>query len=65
MPSQYDEDFRELLADLDEGTVLYTVLVSSRETPNVFQKIGEIVLESRFVASSYGDTILFFQHNLL
>jgi hypothetical protein len=53
------EDFRESLARVDVGSVLYEVeSVDGGEAPRV---IGRIVLESAFIASAGGDR-LFFRH---
>lgn len=58
------KDFRELMTELSPGTVLYKVFLSELSSPNKFQEVGELVLESRMVASEYGDKMLFFQHNI-
>jgi hypothetical protein len=53
------EDFRESLARVDDGSILYEVeSVSGDEPPRL---IGRIVLKSAFVASAGGDR-LFFRH---
>ncbi len=52
---------RLALAELPKGTILYNVHV--RESANSdLALLGELVTESEFVASEYGDKQLFFQH---
>ena len=51
-------DFRLVLADLDPGTVLYTV---SGVTGSEVEPVGTVSTSTRFVASEGGDR-LFFQH---
>lgn len=70
-------DFRDKLAALAAGDVLFDVyvkgsyqrgaLVEGKDPENVpgdAIKIGQLVLESAFSASSFGDRVLFFQHRL-
>lgn len=45
------------------GLVLYKVFVRAFENAPK-EELGEVILESVFVASEYGDTQLFFQHNI-
>jgi len=54
-------DFRLQLLDIPENTVLYD-LVAHRlwDSDGVF--IGRVVSRSAFIASQYGDEVLFFQH---
>jgi len=56
------DDLRVNLARIPRGTVLYTVAVQ-RGLRTEEEVIGEIVTGSPFVASRYGDEILFFQHS--
>jgi len=57
-----NRDYRINLKDLNPGQVLYHVL--AKETMNSSPlELGELVLESSFTASSYGDRVLFFQHH--
>lgn len=55
-------DFREDLDTLPEGTVLYRIWgIDEPGGPRV--AMGTLVSRSEFVASSYGDLMLFFKHN--
>jgi hypothetical protein len=55
------DDFRTVLAEVPEGTVLYDVVAYRRATsPGV--AIGRLISRSAFVASQYGDEKLYFQH---
>jgi hypothetical protein len=59
-PSSAD-DFRSLLADIPSGSLLYRMYgKASRSAKQVY--IGSVTIESRFVASEFGDRILAFQH---
>ena len=61
--SNSKNDFRQDLSTLKKGTKIYDVLVSeSYNGPK--EKIGELILTSSFVASSYSDRYLFFKHHL-
>lgn len=64
LPQNSTADLRNLLGRLNPGRTLYKVLVSGEDNPTTFKLIGELVLESDFVASEYGDKVLFFQHHL-
>ncbi|XP_055353809.1 uncharacterized protein LOC129599543 isoform X2 [Paramacrobiotus metropolitanus] len=55
------EDLRVNLGKIPVGSVLYTV-TAKRGLRMEAETIGEIISTSRFVASRYGDEILFFQH---
>ncbi len=68
-------DFREDFQKLPEGAVLYTVKVLDNkqdfsdykldqinDRANSATTIGEIVLDSKFIASEFGDTGIFFKH---
>ena len=52
-------DFREVLGEMNHGTIMYEVFVSGEEEP---VKIGHIILKEKFIASDFGDTLLNFQH---
>ncbi|MFN0051531.1 MAG: hypothetical protein ACKV0T_05025 [Planctomycetales bacterium] len=55
-------DYRLKLKAIPPGTALYDI--SARATEGgALQPIGRLITESRFVASRYGDEVLFFQHN--
>ena len=55
------EDFRELLAAIPSGSLLYRMYgKASRSAQQVY--IGSVTTESGFVASEFGDCILAFQH---
>lgn len=56
-----ENDFRKDFAKIHPGTKLYDVFVKGNAGGDE-EKIGSLVTQSRFVASSYGDTKLFFQH---
>ena len=56
-----DEDFRDTLARIDEGTVLYDVVAVNDETAEPDRVIGQIRLLDRFTTSAGGDR-LFFRH---
>lgn len=56
------KDMRLALAEsIPEGTVLYAVQVRE-DADSELTLLGELVTESEFVASEYGDKRLFFQH---
>ncbi|MBI3504161.1 MAG: hypothetical protein HY059_04915 [Proteobacteria bacterium] len=63
IPNSTRGDFRADLASLPAGTPIYRVFgaVTEGSTPIV---MGSIVTRSAFVASSYGDRVLFFQHRV-
>lgn len=52
-------DHRDKLKALGPGQVLYQVFTNNNESRKI---IAEIVLDSIFIASDYGDNRLFFQH---
>ena len=55
------EDLRVHLHRIPPGTLLYNV--SARRIPNgPVDHLGELITRSGFVASQYGDEMLFFQH---
>lgn len=57
------DDFRTTLAGFPAGEVLYDVYASDAgETAEQGELLGQLVLESRIVASRYGDEELYFQH---
>jgi len=55
-------EFRRALAAIPVGTVLFKVFAAPKMDKPV-APIGEVRLESAWVASAYGDTRLFFQHD--
>ncbi|OQV18901.1 hypothetical protein BV898_06963 [Hypsibius exemplaris] len=55
-------DYRVHLSKLPPGSLLYTV-VARRTVDAEEETIGEIITESEFVASHYGDYTLFFKHS--
>lgn len=59
----HDLDFRDTLALLPNHQVLYFVYAQKNASSKTTQKIGELILESSFIASEFGDEKLFFQHN--
>jgi hypothetical protein len=63
--SSQAHEYRADLHSLDAGTVVYDVLAraSSSDAKDSREKIGEIRLTSRPVATRGGDERLFFQHN--
>ena len=63
VPSNSTNDFRlNIVERLTPGTVIY--MVYGRPTANFTDAllIGELVSDSEFIASEYGDTLLFFRH---
>lgn len=55
-------EFRKALAAIPSGTVLFKVFGAPKiDAP--LQAIGDVRLDSSWVASAYGDTRLFFQHD--
>lgn len=62
--SSSSPDFREELAKIPVGTVLYDVYAKENEAKgSALHKVGRIITESRFVASAYEDETLYFQHS--
>jgi len=59
--SGLEDDFRKDLAKIPPGTVLYYLKAVGVPGENE-ELIGQLVTESRFVASDYGDKKLFFSH---
>ncbi|XP_055354253.1 uncharacterized protein LOC129599920 [Paramacrobiotus metropolitanus] len=60
-PANDTTDFRVNLAKIPAGRLLYAVY--ARPTQNATdQLIGQVTLETQFVASDYGDNHLLFQH---
>lgn len=55
-------DWRTRLAELPENTPLFDVQVA-RTIDSAPEPLGRLTLLSRFVASTYGDDVLFFQHH--
>jgi hypothetical protein len=60
--SKDNRDFRIKLSELPVGTKLFDVFVNNPADKNNPLLIGKITLESKFIASQYGDEIIFFQH---
>lgn len=59
------DDFRIKLADFPVGEVLYDVYALDKgETAEQGKLLGQLVLNSKIVASRYGDEKLYFQHNM-
>lgn len=58
-PADSTADFRDLLATIPAGTVIYAV---HAETPEGEVHIGDVRTCSPFVASEWGDRVLHFQH---
>lgn len=54
-----ERDFRDMLATIPAGTVIYTVYA---ETPQGEVKVGDVRLTSKLVASEWGDRVLHFEH---
>lgn len=55
-------EFRKALAAIPSGTVLFKVFAAPK-IDAALQAIGEVRQDSPWVASAYGDTRLFFQHD--
>lgn len=61
--SSFPKDFRGRLANVDAGTIIYTIYTKATKVgPLVLW--GNIITDSEFVASQYGDQSLFFRHHL-
>lgn len=61
IPADTANDFREDLAGVKPGTMIYEVTATAApNAPKV--RIGRLVTRSPFVASEYGDTTLLFKH---
>ncbi len=59
------DDFRIKLTDFPVGEVLYDVYALDKgETVEQAKLLGQLVLNSKIVASRYGDEKLYFQHNM-
>ena len=59
------DDFRIRLTDFPVGEVLYDVYALDKgETVEQAKLLGQLVLNSKIVASRYGDEKLYFQHNM-
>lgn len=59
------DDFRLKLTDFPVGEVLYDVYALDKgETVEQAKLLGQLVLNSKIVASRYGDEKLYFQHNM-
>lgn len=58
------DDFRTRLADLPPGAPIYDVFaLEDGESADDRQPLGQLILTSPVVASSYGDKSLYFQHH--
>ncbi|XP_055327354.1 uncharacterized protein LOC129580719 [Paramacrobiotus metropolitanus] len=57
------DDLRVNLAKIPVGSVLYTVKAKATQTSTKEDPIGQLVLDSSFVASEYEDKTLFFKHH--
>lgn len=60
--SEQEPDWRVRLGTLEPSTRLFEVALAA-DIESKPEAWGELVLESRFVASAYGDETLFFQHD--
>lgn len=65
LPFHCSYEYREIMSYtyLKEGVKLYDVFANSSEGEEL-KKIGELMLDSSFVTSEYGDKVLFFQHDI-
>ncbi len=61
-PQTSDVDFRDQLASLEKGTVLYDIY-ARKNAKSKKVLIGQLKLKDQFVVSEYQDQKLFFQHN--
>lgn len=55
-------DFRRALATVPAGTILFNVFAAEK-IDKPLERVGEVRLDSAWVASAYGDERLFFQHD--
>jgi hypothetical protein len=63
--STMNDDFRIKLADFPVGEALYDVYaLENSETAEQGKLLGQLILNSKIVASRYGDEQLYFQHNM-
>jgi hypothetical protein len=58
----FTEDFKDLLATIPSGTKLYSVYAIDEAVGGKQILIGNIVLQSTFTTSKFGDDYLFFKH---
>lgn len=59
-----DQDYRmTMFEELGFADKLYDIYANDKEDGE-FIKVGKLVLESKFLASEYGDEVLFFQHDI-
>ena len=67
IPSDTTRDFRQEIHDHSPiGEVVYYVLgTRSPDNDTVEEPIGELVVDSEWLASEWGDKILFFRHSSL
>lgn len=57
------EDYRKTIKALSPGDTIYEIFGNSKENGK-FEKLGDLVLDSGFIASKYADDVLFFQHDI-
>jgi len=57
------EDFRDSAADIAVGSTVFDVYASDSKGGSNPIKIGSVVTTGQFVSSSWGDNVLFFQHD--
>lgn len=62
--SKDNRDFRIKLSELPIGTKLFDLYAKNPDSTNDLLLIGEITLDSPFIASKYGDEKIFFQHTV-
>ena len=61
IPANTPNDFRVDVANtVMPGDVIFTVMVRRDENSTVYETVGDIVCDSYFIASAYGDGPLFF-----
>lgn len=60
-----EDDFRVKLAELEVGQAVYDVFtLAENDSPENARALGQLVLATPVISSSYGDEKLFFQHNM-
>ena len=63
IPADSKNDFRvDVNNAVKPGDVIYTVMARRNENSTEYEHVGEIVADSEFIASEYGDGPLFFRH---
>ena len=64
IPANSTNDFRvDVSSVVKSGDVIYTVVARRSENSTEFEHVGEIVADSEFIASEYGDRRLHFRHS--